>query len=92
VRLTYQAPGESGLTERNFDLLVLSVGVTPGPDSPELAGLVGLRPDVHGFLPAEGAEGVFVAGAAGRPLDVAESVASAGAAAGRALRFLEETA
>jgi heterodisulfide reductase subunit A len=92
VRLTYQAPGESGLTERDFDLLVLSVGITPGPDSPELAGLAGLQPDAHGFLLADGAEGIFVAGAAGRPLDVAESVASAGAAAGRALRFLEETA
>jgi heterodisulfide reductase subunit A len=92
VRLAYQPPGESGLCEREFDLLVLSVGITPGTESARLAGLAGLELDGHGFLPAAGGNGVFVAGAAGRPMDVAETIASAGAAAGQALRYLEETA
>jgi heterodisulfide reductase subunit A len=92
VRLAYQPPGESGLCERDFDLLVLSVGMTPGAESARLAGLAGLELDGHGFLPAAGAEGIFVAGAAGRPMDVAETIASAGAAAGQVLRYLEETA
>ncbi len=89
VEVEYQAePGQEPVREP-FDLLVLSVGITPGVDHPELARTLGLEPDAHGFM-SRGAPGIFVAGAAARPMDVAESVAHAGRAASQTIRYLEE--
>jgi heterodisulfide reductase subunit A2 len=78
------------------DLVVLAGGVEPRLP-PELAALYGARLDEHGFFeeadpkwrPVDGLrEGVFACGLALSPGAVADSVASAGAAAGRALRIL----
>lgn len=79
------------------DLVILAGGVAPQPPV-EPAGAFGARLDEHGFFeeadskwrPVDGMrEGVFACGLALSPLTVAESVASAGAAAERALRILE---
>jgi heterodisulfide reductase subunit A2 len=82
------------------DLVVLAGGVTP--DLPaELAGAFGAGLDEDGFFQeADGKwrpvdamrEGVFACGLAGSPRTVAESLASAGAAAERALRILTREA
>jgi heterodisulfide reductase subunit A-like polyferredoxin len=63
------------------------VGLAPNADNPQLASLWNTAMDEHGFLLPEA--GVFVAGTAGRPLDVAESVAAAGRAALQAIRYME---
>ena len=76
-------------TSEPFDLVVLSVGLAPNPDNPGLAQLAGLELNRHGFL-APGKQGVFLAGTAQRPMDVAEAVASAGRAVGQTLGYLEE--
>lgn len=90
VLVEYQAqPGQAPLKEA-FDLLVLSVGMAPGLDNPELAQMSGLTLDQHGFLaPGEDQAGLFLAGAATGPMDVAETVAQAEDAARQALGFLE---
>ncbi len=88
LRLEYQPPGEAGLSSEDFDLLVLSVGLTPPALDAALVRELGLGRDPRGFFTE--APGVFVAGGAGGPMDVAEAVASAEQAGWRTLRYLEE--
>ena len=81
-----------------FDLLVLSVGITPNPDNLVLADLLGLDLDPDGFLNASGdldstatrKKGVFVAGTAHQPKTIDASVAQAIKAAGEAMKYLGE--
>ncbi len=87
VLVEYQAQSGQPSRSESFDMLALSVGMTPGADNPELARGLGAGLSEQGFL--RPGTGIFVAGAACRPLDVAESVASAGRAALDALRYLE---
>ena len=51
--------------------------------------MLNLEPDKHGFL-GNGSQGIFPAGAAVRPMDVAECVAQASRAANLAINYLEE--
>eukprot|EP01022_Parablepharisma_sp_SALTPOND_P004936 TRINITY_DN12131_c0_g1_i1.p2 TRINITY_DN12131_c0_g1~~TRINITY_DN12131_c0_g1_i1.p2 ORF type:complete len:410 (+),score=170.93 TRINITY_DN12131_c0_g1_i1:2210-3439(+) len=90
MRVEYQ-PGEGlpALSEP-FDLVVLSVGLSPNPDNQALAELAGAGVDESGFLTSPDQAGVFLAGAALGPMDVAEAVASAGRAVDRTLGYLEE--
>ncbi|MFH1033467.1 MAG: FAD-dependent oxidoreductase [Pseudomonadota bacterium] len=85
--LEYQALSGQAPVQGAFDLVVLSVGMAPNPDNPALAQACGLSLDGHGFL--DPGPGIFVTGAAGGPLDMAEVVAQAGAAAQEALSYLE---
>jgi len=89
VMLDYQPSPGAPPTSEPFDLVVLSVGLAPNPDNPALAQMAGLDLNRHGFL-APGKQGVFLAGTAQRPMDVAEAVASAGRAAQGALTYLAE--
>ncbi|MBI4322510.1 MAG: CoB--CoM heterodisulfide reductase iron-sulfur subunit A family protein [Chloroflexi bacterium] len=74
------------------DLVVLAPGVEGNEFVEELADLLGLPADHHGFLieadsklrPVESSiEGIFLAGAVTGPRDIAECVAQAGAAAAK---------
>ncbi len=85
--LEYQAVSGQPPVQGAFDLVVLSVGMAPNPDNPDLAGACGLGLDRHGFL--RPGPGVFVTGAAAGPLDMAEVVAQAGTTAQETLRYLE---
>jgi heterodisulfide reductase subunit A len=74
--------------EEPFDLVVLSVGMEPSPDSRSLYRLLGLETDDHGFvqrgqasLAQTNKEGVYVAGSPLEPMDIAESVLAAHEAA-----------
>jgi heterodisulfide reductase subunit A len=89
VEIEYQPESGQDNTREPFDLLVLSVGMTPSPDHPQLAEILGLEPDQHGFFD-QNAPGLFLAGAATKPMDVAESIAQSGRAANQAIRYLEE--
>lgn len=87
VVLEYQArSGEAPRRER-FDLVVLSVGLAPNPDNAWLGRLSQAGVGADGFLLP--GPGVFVAGAAGRPLDVAETMAAADRTAWETIRYLE---
>jgi len=76
------------------EMLVLSVGITPGEDLAKTAGLFGLHPGPDGFLTApspfesETAPGVFAAGTALGPMSITDAVKSATAAAWRTLEHL----
>lgn len=81
--------------EEEFDLVILSTGLTPAADNVTLAGILDLPLAESGFFhPHEsahgrGKEGIFAAGAALGPMGIAESIDSAGKAAWDMLNYLQ---
>jgi heterodisulfide reductase subunit A len=89
VAIRYSIPS-AGVTEEEFDMVVLSVGVTPPSDVQHLAARFGIEIDSHGFCktnPASPVEttrrGIFVSGAFQGPMDIPESVFTASGAGSR---------
>lgn len=85
------------ITERQFDLVVLSVGLIPNPATAPIQKMLGLPVSDDGFLaeshpklrPVETAiEGVFICGCAQGPKDIPDSVAQAKAAASAAATLM----
>ena len=68
-----------------FDMVVLSIGMRPASDNEELATFLGVPLDEHGFFGFKGVSaqaetwkaGVYIAGAAEAPTDLAGAIASA---------------
>lgn len=79
--------------EEEFDLLVLSTGMTPWPETGALAEAIGLNRPGAGFLQQDQPEaaGAFVVGAARGPMTIAQTIADARRAAWQVARFLEES-
>ena len=79
---------ESGVKEEEFELVVLSVGLTPSPDIEALASRLSIHLNQHRFCqtspsnPIETTrQGIFVSGAFQGPMDIPESVMTASGAA-----------
>jgi len=91
------ATTDDGVKEEEFELVVLSVGLSPPSDAEVLASKFGVELDPHGFCrtnplnPIETTRpGVFVSGAFQGPMDIPESVVSAsgaGALCGHLLKY-----
>lgn len=90
-----------GLVGRDtFDLVVLSVGLSPRRDAWGLARTLGITLGGDGFFDGgdspgsneTGVEGIFLAGTCQGPRDIPDSVAHGIAAASRAMRMLGESA
>ncbi|RKZ24099.1 hypothetical protein DRQ16_00570 [bacterium] len=93
--IRYEENGE--LKKEKFDLVVLSVGFVPPPESRKLAEILGIEVDEFGFAktsPDEPVkttrEGIFVVGAFQGPKDIPESVAQASSGAALAGAMLSE--
>ncbi|MBN1615331.1 MAG: FAD-dependent oxidoreductase, partial [Deltaproteobacteria bacterium] len=76
------------LVEEEFDMVVLSVGLTPPKEAAKLAASLGIELEEHGFCKTSlenpvqtSREGVFVCGAFGGPKDIPETVMEASGAA-----------
>ena len=90
VVVTYE--DENGAFQREaFDMGVLSIGLEPGADFPDLARRTGLELNEHGFFrtstfsPLDTTRpGIYVCGAAAGPKDIPETVVQSSAAAARA--------
>lgn len=76
------------------DMVILNPALEPGSDSAKLAGILNIKQDRDGFFSAKEPDltsiatvqdGIFIAGCAQGPKDIAETVAEAEAAAGRIL-------
>jgi heterodisulfide reductase subunit A len=89
----FESTEEGRIIERTHDLVVLSLGMIPS-GSPQTFGLL---PSSDGFisLPSLNASpcatarpGVFVTGAAGGPMDIVDSIVTAGAAASEASAYI----
>ncbi len=85
VRVQYEDQAKGAVTGAEFDLVVLSVGIRPAPESAALAELLRIPVDEQGFLGMKGAAGladtrqprVFLAGACEAPKDIAASIGQA---------------
>jgi heterodisulfide reductase subunit A len=78
-----------------YDLVVLSVGITPGEDIGALSVMFEIDPDKFGFLKGGGKgmpaseNGVFTAGAVQGPMSIPESIAAAGSAVWGIIQYLQ---
>ncbi|MFN2357121.1 MAG: FAD-dependent oxidoreductase [Desulfotignum sp.] len=76
LRLVTEDPGTRSRIARSFDLVVLSVGMAPSPELEKLAPLMGITPNHWGFFntkDASLADGIYAAGCAAGPKDIAGS-------------------
>ncbi len=87
------------MIESEFDLVVLSVGMTPNAGTDSIAEMLRLTKSPDGFLqeahpkfrPVDTlTEGVFLAGAVQGPKDIPDTVAQASAASARAIRLMNQ--
>ena len=82
-----------------FDLVVLSVGISPGKNSWDLARILGINMSDDGFFDVAGplstnetnVDGILLAGACQGPKDIPDSVAHGIAAASKAMEILSES-
>jgi heterodisulfide reductase subunit A len=82
--------------KETFDLVVLSVGIMPGSGNANLAEMLNLDLDGQGFFAladpldrtSTNQQGIFLAGTAQGPKDIADSMVQAGQAAQRAAEYL----
>jgi heterodisulfide reductase subunit A-like polyferredoxin len=95
--VTSYVDSEGNLKEEEFDLVVLSVGLTPSTGAKELASKLGLELDAYGFCKTEeftplqtSQPGVYVCGAFQGPKDIPETVAQASGAVAAASSLLSD--
>ncbi|MEW6658433.1 MAG: FAD-dependent oxidoreductase [Thermodesulfobacteriota bacterium] len=94
VRVRYTDP-EGRPAAAAFDLAVLAAGLRPARDLVPWSGVLGVPLNAHGFIRAGSGNpvvtprpGVFTCGTAQEPMDITQSVTSAGAAAQAAAQAL----
>ncbi len=87
--------------EVEMDVVILAVGMEPSAGTRTMAEILGLPTNKYGFIDTDRdvldtvtttVPGVFVAGAATGPADLDDSIASAGAAAAKAVSLLRSAA
>ncbi len=79
-------------TTDDFDMVILSVGITPSASQSSLKDMLGLSLNKDGFLsrPERTREkGIFVAGSAGGPMNVSESITHGKRAALEMAKYLK---
>jgi len=83
------------LQEKDFDLIILSVGMEPGLSAVDTAKRLGIELNEYGFCSTDrftplntSRPGVFVGGAFQEPKDIPETVTQASAAASMAMELL----
>ena len=89
------AAEDGSLSQRRFEMLVLSVGQTPSPRFAELAKSLELEVNDWNFCATKELtpvttvrEGIFVCGSASGPKDIADTLIESSAAAGQASQFV----
>jgi heterodisulfide reductase subunit A len=96
LRLRYLDEASGRARFQEVDLLVLAVGIAPGPDNPTLAAMLHLELTEEGFLKprealtATDAPGIFLAGTAAGPKSILECIAEAAQSARLVGKYLEE--
>jgi len=80
--------GEGAPLERQFDIVVLSVGQMPRDDAARLASVLGVQLRPSGFFLPE-SDGIFAAGACAGPKDIRESIEDGTIAGARAAIWAE---
>jgi len=95
LRLRYLDEESGRPLAQEVDLLVLAVGIAPGPDNPRLAEMLDLALTPEGFLkpredlPGTDTPGIFLAGTAAGPKNILECIAEATGSARQVRQYLE---
>jgi len=90
LKVVYAADGTHESREEAFDLVCLSVGITPCAGAAQTLSTLGIDAPESGFFQPARQPGVFIAGTAAGPMSIAESVADAEGAATEAADYLAE--
>jgi heterodisulfide reductase subunit A2 len=90
LRVAYFDPVDRQGHEDIFDLLVLSVGITPDVQNLPLARQFQVAPEPDGFWPLSTNAGVYCAGAVCGPMSIADSIASGKQAALQAAGYIRD--
>ena len=96
LRMRYLNEDEGTPVEELFDMVVLSIGITPGADNAAMADCLSIDVNEDGFVAAADTlnktvtanAGVFIAGTVEGPKTIAASMAHAGQAAGEVMKYL----
>jgi heterodisulfide reductase subunit A len=91
LKFTYHESGKDEPEEALFDLVVLSVGLAPNPDTAGTAKRLGLDAPAEGFIGASDratTNGIFATGTVKGPMSIPESIADAGNTAWQVLEYL----
>ncbi len=94
IKVRYFETEQRTVIEREFDMVVLSVGITPDAANAGLGQMLQLNTDEFGFYQCgedDDNAGVFTAGTVEGPRDIAESIAHASRAAEQMVRHLRQT-
>jgi len=91
-RLTlFHEDGLASRTSRQFDLVVLAVGILPASATGEVAAMLGIETDRWGFLASNGDKlpaGIYAAGVSRGPIGILNAAGQGRAAAGKIARSL----
>lgn len=96
LSVTYFDPEAAESVDETFDMVVLSIGLTPSEDVKKMAELLSLTLSPTGFAEdaeenaSAGENGVFASGTACGPMPIAETVASAEAKVWEMIKYLEK--
>ncbi len=96
VAIRYLEEQTSQVLHEDYDLVVLSIGITPGADNERLSRIFNISLDENGFFQGkEGGnsslsqqEGVFLAGTISGPKSIAKSIAHTGQTVQEVLKYL----
>ncbi|MEA1984929.1 MAG: FAD-dependent oxidoreductase [Euryarchaeota archaeon] len=95
LSLRYESEDGKGIRQEEFDMVVLSIGLTPSKSSKQLVKIAGVEMDDLGFVntkidsPVEtNRHGIFVSGSMQAPKDIPDTVADASGAASKASSLL----
>jgi heterodisulfide reductase subunit A len=80
---------EEDMTDLSFDLMVLSIGMSPPEDQPWVRESLHLPLSAEGFLLPYEKNGVFVIGSASGPMDIQKSITHALATVPRVIAHME---
>jgi len=100
LEVRFEDMSQGKVCRDTFDLVVLSVGVSPRMNSWELARILGINMSAEGFFDVKdtlspnetNVSGIFVAGTCQGPKDIPDSIAHGIAAASKAMQVLSEPA
>ncbi|MCK5595151.1 CoB--CoM heterodisulfide reductase iron-sulfur subunit A family protein [bacterium] len=95
VRVLYEDMAEAKLIERDYDLLVLSIGIMPSEDNQRVENLLGINMDEFGFFePVDSfstrtnVQGVFLSGTCEGPKSISEAIRHADKTAVDVMEYL----
>ncbi len=89
LRMRFIDPLSGAIVEEGFDLIVLSIGMTPRHDGDNIAQLLGIAKNEEGFYRSPPKDsGVFVSGACKGPRDIASSIIDAKSTAQKIIQYL----